>query len=135
MTRKEFIQKTGAFSALAALGAFSHCASDSGVEDLNRTIEIDLTDPTFAVLTDNNGWLLHPSENILLINIQGEIRAFSSVCPHDSCARNWTYQPGVFTCTCHSSKFDTQGAYLSGPANANLTEFPANREGDTLIIN
>jgi Rieske Fe-S protein len=138
MDRLEFIKKAGALSALTYLGvSLESCTSEEGsipTPTSDNPIEVDLTQAPFDALTDANGWVLHPSENILLVNAGSEIRAFSSVCPHASCARDWQYQPGVFTCTCHNSRFDTNGGYLSGPANSNLTELSVQRDGDVLTI-
>mgnify|MGYP006267183903 CR=1 FL=1 len=138
MDRLEFIKKAGALSALSYMGISLESCTNEGGDAPRPTgenpIEIDLTQAPFSELNDVNGWVLHPSENILLVNAGSEIRAFSSVCPHASCARDWQYEPGVFICTCHNSRFDTNGGYLSGPANNNLAELTVERDGDILTV-
>jgi Rieske Fe-S protein len=134
MKRKEFIVKSGsAVLGTALLSQLVSCG-DNDVDELNRQISIDLDDEEFALLDTEGNWKLHPDENVLLVNVNGDIRAFSSVCPHAQCSRDWAYRPGVFTCTCHVSRFDTTGQYLSGPANANLREFPVSSNGRILTV-
>lgn len=110
------------------------CGDDEPKLEFDGELTIDLTDPDYEPLLEESGWILHPDVNVLIINVNQEIRAFTSVCPHSQCVREWDYSPGVITCTCHNSKFDSTGQYLSGPANANLREFSVNQEGVIIKI-
>lgn len=139
MNRLEFLQKAGALTALASLGvSVASCSDDDDIQPSvlgeGNQLRVDLSSGPFSSLQNTNGWVLHPDENILLVNVDSEIRAFSSVCPHSQCTRNWQYSPGVFTCTCHNSKFDTKGEFLSGPANRGLSEIVVSREDDVLTL-
>ena len=71
---------------------------------------------------------------MLIVNWESEIRAFTSVCTHEGCARDWVFGRGVFTCTCHSSKFNYRGEVVAVPADKNLAEFSVTQEGDILTI-
>ncbi len=135
MTRKEFIQKTGAAIALSGLGLSLDSCSDDDLPtpDLGDGLAINLTQAPFDEVL-SRGWVLHPEENVLIVNWEDQIRAFTSVCTHEGCSRNWVFGRGVFTCTCHSSKFDYRGEVVSGPAKKNLAEFSVNRTGDELLI-
>ncbi len=136
MERLEFLQKIGFLTAMGSVGInLLSCSDDddNGLE-LTRQIQVDLTQTPFDLLGTEGEWVLHPDVNVLLVNVNSEIRAFSSVCPHSQCTRNWDYSPGVFTCNCHNSKFDATGAFLSGPANANLREIRVQVEENILTI-
>ncbi len=137
MNRKEFIIKAGAASALSLIGVSLVSCSDDSADSIpgpDNKLEVDLSVSPFNSLLNNNGWVLHPDENILLVTVDEEIRAFSSVCPHSQCARQWEYETGIFQCLCHNSRFDTTGSVLQGPANRNLTEIPVSRNENILIL-
>ena len=51
----------------------------------------------------------------LLINLNGEFRAFSRVCTHLSCNVDWDAGAHVFTCPCHAGIFDANGRNIAGP--------------------
>ncbi len=135
MTRKEFIIKAGAVSALGALGLqLQSCSDDDGPTYGGGTgLTVDLTDPPFDQIISRN-WVLHPDENVLIVNWEDEIRAFTSVCTHSGCSRNWIFGRGTLTCRCHSSMFNHLGRVTAGPASKDLAEFEVVREGDILRI-
>ena len=62
---------------------------------------------------------LLPQVPALLIRNAMGFRALSLVCPHLGC----TVEPQSdgFTCPCHGSRFDLQGALVRGPASKALT--------------
>ena len=130
----EFIQKIGSLAAYTALTAHLSGCGDDEVTQLSTEIMVDLSDPDFSQLQTADNWLLHPTENILLINSSGQIRAFTSVCPHAQCSRDWGYRSEVFTCACHGSQFDTAGKLISGPADQDLREFTVRQNGTELTI-
>jgi Rieske Fe-S protein len=137
MVRKEFVKKTGAAALLLSMGFFlESCSDDSGemTPDNDNTISFDKSASPFDVLQSNDGWLLHPSENILLVNVGGVIRALTSVCTHSGCNDDWTYNSSSFTCNCHGSMFSNKGVVTSGPASSNLKEYKVEVEGNTVTI-
>lgn len=137
MDRKTFLKKAGAITALTSLGlTIESCEEDEGQDLYPRLPEplvIDMSVSPFDEIFTRN-WLLHPDQNVLIVNWAGEIRAFTSVCTHEQCARDWVFGRGVFTCTCHTSQFDYTGAVVSGPAVRNLAEYSVVREEDILTI-
>ncbi|MEM9324675.1 MAG: Rieske (2Fe-2S) protein [Bacteroidota bacterium] len=136
MNRKEFIRRAGAISALTALGLqFESCSDEDDGPTMGGDIglSLDLTTEPFDQILARN-WLLHPEENILIVNWEDEIRAFTSVCTHSGCSRNWIFGRGTLTCQCHSSTFNHLGEVTSGPASGDLAEFSVVREGDILTI-
>ena len=135
MTRKDFISKSGAAALLTSLGVNSLTTSCSSEEDpAPDFLEIDLSISPFSVLKTDDAWLLHPTEDLLLVNVGGEIMVFSSVCPHTGCSRDWTYSSSQFTCQCHGSVFSNMGDLVSGPATRRLTSVSFINEGDTLKV-
>jgi Rieske Fe-S protein len=142
MKRKEFVKKTGAAALLLSMGILLESCNDDSSEmmpdntdDNNvKIISFDKTASPFDVLQNNDGWLLHPSENILLVNVGGVIRALTSVCTHSGCNDDWTYNSQSFTCNCHGSIFSNKGEVTRGPATSNLKEYKVEVEGDTVNI-
>ena len=140
MNRKQFVNKLGAAALLTSLGVtVESCTYDqesSGDPDVPTPAiaTFSITTGVFAALSIDDGWLLHPDENILLVNIGGAISAYSSICPHAQCARNWEYENSTFTCTCHISRFEADGSFKSGPANKGLTKLTIEQQGDVISV-
>ena len=51
-----------------------------------------------------------------VVEIAGQLQAFSSVCPHLGCAVDWSSEQGKFKCPCHRSAFALDGTPEEGPA-------------------
>jgi menaquinol-cytochrome c reductase iron-sulfur subunit len=51
-----------------------------------------------------------------VVEIDGKLHAFSTVCPHLGCAVDWSPEQGKFKCPCHRSAFDLHGTPEEGPA-------------------
>lgn len=140
MNRLEFVRKSGAAALLISMGiSLESCNDDS--EDLMPTDDMDdqaisfnLNADPFDALQNEDGWLLHPEENILLVNVAGTIRAFTSVCTHSGCNDDWTYGNSTFTCNCHGSMFNNKGEVTSGPAASNLKEYSVDVDGVNVTI-
>lgn len=61
--------------------------------------------------------------------------AVSRRCTHQGCTVNLPSAPGAnLTCPCHGSVFTTQGQVVSGPAQSNLTAYPAVIEGNEVVV-
>lgn len=114
-----------------SLVVFSGCSEKNTKE---KFLEVDLSLSPFDALLEENSWLLHPDEDILLLNVNGEIRAFDSRCPYQQCTSDWHYSPGIWTCGCCDSRFDSFGQYLSGPATDNMIELSVSRDENVLFI-
>jgi menaquinol-cytochrome c reductase iron-sulfur subunit len=54
----------------------------------------------------------------------GEVHAFSSVCPHLGCAVGFNAEEKQFVCPCHRSAFGRDGARLYGPSKRGLDPLP-----------
>jgi len=64
----------------------------------------------------------------------GEITAFSPLCPHLGCGYRWEAQAKQFQCPCHGSVYDVTGKVLAGPAPRPLDRLPTKVEGGQLLV-
>ncbi len=64
---------------------------------------------------------------------EGEVLAFSAICPHQGCVA--APAEGEFNCPCHNSSFDlSTGDVLGGPANRPLDALTVTVDGDSVIV-
>src|SRR6184192_1827410 len=52
----------------------------------------------------------------------GNLHAFSAICPHLGCVVRWDGCEKTWDCPCHGSRFDALGCVLNGPAISDLEE-------------
>jgi menaquinol-cytochrome c reductase iron-sulfur subunit len=70
-----------------------------------------------------------------VVESDGELRAFSTVCPHLGCAVDWSAELGKFKCPCHRSAFALDGTPEEGPAPRPLDTLEIEpREGGLVAI-
>ena len=81
------------------------------------------------------GGLVIPTERIVLTQpAAGEVRAFSSICPHQGCQVDGV-QDNTITCPCHFSAFSAQdGAVINGPAPTGLEAVAVSVQGDDIVL-
>ncbi|WP_194775682.1 QcrA and Rieske domain-containing protein [Pararhodonellum marinum] len=151
--RRAFLKKSGALAVMSMFGAafFTSCADSddmvpdannpnmpppgntNGVSIANNVITIDLD--VQSALKTAGAWLLIIQAQTLVVNVgNNNFNALTSVCTHSGCDRNWTFQNNVFTCSCHGSRFDTEGGLINGPANQPLQSFSTRVEEDILTV-
>jgi cytochrome b6-f complex iron-sulfur subunit len=161
-SRREFLMKAGSVALFAALGIqLTSCSEDGndtrptvggvtgggnvapgqlppGVTVSGNTVTVSLSVPENDPLRSQGAWALFRTAGLILINIDGNnFRAFTSVCPHSGCDRDWSFNSSNqrLTCNCHNSIFSaTNGNRISGPANRNLQEFSVTRSGDEIVV-
>jgi len=135
--RRDFLANVVlAAASLLALGGFAARFFAFLYPDVppEKTLEV----PVIArdQIPAHGGVVVHlPVGQIALIDVQGEIRAFSAVCTHLGCLITW--QPTtqhVWYCPCHKGTYDTQGRVVSGPPPRPLTRYPVSvREGRVYV--
>lgn len=148
--RRKFLEKTGMASCMAlfGIGFFTGCTDEQdtlpdtdpdndgskndGIQVSQQSVQIDLEQN--ETLASAGGWLLISQAKVLVVNVNGQFSALTSVCTHSQCDRNWSYGNQVFTCTCHGSKFDTAGQVVNGPATRPLTSYSVSKDGEILNI-
>jgi len=60
-------------------------------------------------------WLKRISEN--------EVKSFSGACTHSGCGIDYLKTDKLFYCSCHGSKFTSDGDVINGPANLPLSQY------------
>jgi cytochrome b6-f complex iron-sulfur subunit len=151
--RKQFLKTAGSTALFAFLGIGLHACSDNPtgnnppppapgdsnaiqITNNGNTVTINLGVASVSSLRSAGGWTLVGAARVLVVNVDGTtIRAFTSVCTHQGCADNWQFANSQFECTCHGSRFGTNGAVVRGPATRDLAEFSVTRNGDIVTIN
>ncbi|PRP95404.1 Cytochrome b6-f complex iron-sulfur subunit [Enhygromyxa salina] len=71
-----------------------------------------------------------------VVELDGQLHAFSSVCPHLGCAVDYEAESDKFVCPCHDSAFGLDGAHEAGPSPRPLDqlEFEEQQDGKLLAI-
>src|SRR6266568_5260074 len=65
-----------------------------------------------------------------LVRSGGQIRAFTTTCPHLGCSVDYDPQADAFRCPCHRSAFDKAGNRVSGPAKRGLDPLESEVDAD-----
>jgi Rieske Fe-S protein len=64
----------------------------------------------------------------------GEIRAYSTVCPHLGCGVDWNDKTQKFDCPCHGSIFDMEGRCVEGPSPRGMDELEVVASGEDIKV-
>jgi nitrite reductase/ring-hydroxylating ferredoxin subunit len=69
-------------------------------------------------VTERLGWLSRTVERSVWIRrpAEGDLRVWTSACPHEACVIHKDAGTPGFICLCHRSQFDIDGKVLNGPA-------------------
>ncbi len=80
------------------------------------------------------GTILEDEMVVVTQPTEGEFKAFSAVCTHQSCPVQ-AIADGTINCRCHGSRFSLEdGSVVQGPANAPLEAKTATVEDDTVRV-
>ncbi len=71
---------------------------------------------------------------LILINNDGNVMAFSAVCPHLGCSVIWDEKEREFLCPCHMASFDNKGYVLTGPPPGPLSQYKVLIEGNSVFV-
>ena len=152
MERRDFVNKTCkcllVCAAPVSLLTLSGCednneepynnSSGGGINtDLKEIFNLD-TNPYTALKTVGNsivtsGNKVDSSGLILFRKSESEIVCFSRTCTHNGGTIS-NFINGISTCPNHSSKFDTNGNPVSGPAGSALSTYRTVLEGTILTV-
>lgn len=149
--RRDFLKKSGSLAVMSMFGVafFTSCSSDdmdpdtgsptnppitgNGIDVTADAVTVDLAIATALAAT--GGWALVTAAKVLIVNMgNNNFNALTSVCTHSQCDRNWTFTNNVFTCTCHGSRFNTNGSVVNGPASQALVSYPATVFNNVLTV-
>lgn len=123
-SRREVI---GRLAGLAVLGALPAC----GLPGLGGPTEVA---PLEKVPAGSAFRTTAKEQPIILVNVDGKIRAFSGLCTHESCELGWNQRQQLIRCPCHGSGFTPDGQVKLGPATRPLPEFAASvRDGKVFV--
>ncbi|WP_350287335.1 Rieske (2Fe-2S) protein [uncultured Croceitalea sp.] len=150
MERKKFLKTLGASAAFAVAYPCLHSCSSNRREALVTFPEpsgvdfvIDLTNPDFAALANNGGFVLVKSNSsesltdiVVARNLEGELVAASQICSHQQTdqVRFISEDGGIFRCSTHGSRFSQNGTPINTITDNPLKIFNTSLEGDILRI-
>ena len=69
-----------------------------------------------------------------IYNDNGELKVFSTICPHARCDVEWNRGAGTWDCPCHGSRFAAAGEVIKGPAKTDLEKLEMKIEGDEIKL-
>lgn len=79
------------------------------------------------------GALVLPEHGLAVTRLRdGQVRALNLTCTHLGC--RVTATENGFTCPCHGSRFDEQGAVLTGPATQALHQLECRQDGGQVTV-
>jgi len=95
--------------------------------------------PVAALLDVPPGTMLRvqvDGTDILLVNLEGEVRAMQGICSHEYFELDQGFLTGdSLTCALHLSRFDVStGEALDPPAELPLAMYPVILEGDHVVL-
>lgn len=76
-----------------------------------------------------------PAGHVVLLDADGELRAFSAVCTHLGCIVKWqpTEHHAIY-CECHGGMFSKEGQVVGGPPPRPLPQYPVEvRDGQVFV--
>jgi cytochrome b6-f complex iron-sulfur subunit len=106
------IDKTIRPDGFQALGTTTELAAEGSITDLTHAPE------AVIIFTDPNG----------------QLTALNARCPHQGCSVEWDAEGQILNCPCHGSTFSPDGTVAQGPAQASLTAFEAQVEGELILV-
>lgn len=72
-------------------------------------------------VTEGNAAVVEQGGELLAVRrFDGRLIALSAICSHMGCIVNWNPTDRTWDCPCHGSRFDEDGAVMSGPAVTRL---------------
>lgn len=72
---------------------------------------------------------------VLLVNVDGRVRAYDNRCPHQASAlHEGDFDGGTITCASHLWEFDADSGRGINPGTAHLTAFPCQVADDGTIL-
>ncbi|MFT5143532.1 MAG: cytochrome b6-f complex iron-sulfur subunit [Rhodothermales bacterium] len=151
ITRRDFLARTGCVFALGA-GVAACDSGGSGMEDSSggtnnplppaansgvtvsgNVVTIDTAVGDGRNLLSPGGFLIIRAAPVIVINVAGSFRAFTSTCTHEGCTVS-NFVGSQITCPCHGSAFNSDGSVAQGPAARALDSFNVSVSGGVVTV-
>jgi Rieske Fe-S protein len=107
----------GGSLATTTLAACSSALARLGGQRRTRVGRLEQVPPGGGLRASLGG-----DDSVIVVNVEGSLRAFRAVCTHEGCPLGWNAQQHLIRCPCHGGAYDTNGRVVSGPPPAPLTE-------------
>jgi nitrite reductase/ring-hydroxylating ferredoxin subunit len=133
--RREFLKQVtlALGAAMATLSASPREAAALPMA-LGRALQV-LGDEVSYPIPTADGATIDKQNEVILVRWSGAIYAFTLSCPHQNTALRWLGGDGRFQCPKHKSKYQPDGAFMSGRATRNMDRFAVRKEGKNIIVN
>jgi Rieske Fe-S protein len=137
LTEQTFgISRRIVFQGMGALGtavALAGCGSDdSSATDEGSTPDSGTELATTSEVPVGGGLILQDEQLVITQPTEGDFKAFSAVCTHQSCIVAGVDE--TINCTCHGSKFSIEdGSVEGGPAPSALPTVEIKVDGDRIL--
>ena len=114
-------------------------SSDTALSDLGPVDAFStLTAPLQKIITvsQRDGWRESVAQKPVYVvkDSQGQLKVFSTVCPHLGCEVPWNEQKQQFFCPCHGSSFSADGTRLGGPTPRGLDSLDTTVQNGHLMV-
>jgi len=128
-TRRDFLKLLAGTAAIVGLKPSLALAEA-------KRVTVPLVHAAAAVKTvGGSATVTVEGKRIILVRAsQDTVRAFDNRCTHLGCKVSWHGDTQQFVCPCHGGKFDAEGKNVAGPPPSPLKEYPAQLDGDNVII-
>lgn len=91
------------------------------------------TDPRYPIPTED-GIEIDRDQEVILVRWTGDLMAFNLSCPHQRAVLRWDEDKHQFRCPKHKSRYEPDGAYISGRATRSMDRFSLTRDGDHVVV-
>ncbi len=132
--RREFLQQMGG----AALGALVMIGIPPGLAaavtpTVIRAGRLIGANPSYP-LPKSDGVQIDKENQVILVRWEDHIYAFNLSCPHQNTALRWNSTDAQFQCPKHHSKYQPDGAFISGRATRSMDRFSLRRTGNEVVV-
>ncbi len=132
MQRKDFMKFLGAAVATGSIASFMDACKKDNTTTVKVDFTLDLTAAANSALNTSGGSVI--SNNVIVINNNGNFIALTDICTHQNCALSYSSSANRLNCPCHGSAFRTDGTVINGPASSSLKVYTVAKSGNTLHI-
>jgi len=123
------------FQGMGALGtavALAGCGSDDGGDDEAEAPEAGSELVPTSEVPVGGGVILTEQKIVVTQPTEGDFKAFTAVCTHQSCVVAKVTE--TIDCTCHGSKYSLEdGSVQGGPAPSALESISITVDGDKIL--